>query len=190
MEVDVVVKRYKETQPCGPQPSDSVSTHRQQYKSHVELQGLGSSFSREKTITHYMECFFLSILKEFPNEKTNHDGDPQSNNPNSLPILLQIVDEIGAESTNWAFLSQSLEVLAQSLASVAESLAVVQVRILLQQQGLQLPQLIHNNKSKYHKNKYHQRLSMIFNRMYHLIIRSRLMNNMLFTPVYTCVSEN
>lgn len=45
VKVDVVVKRYKEAQLGGPEPSDGVPANRQEDESHVELEGLGCAFS-------------------------------------------------------------------------------------------------------------------------------------------------
>jgi hypothetical protein len=77
MEVDVIVKRYNIGQLGRPEPSYGVSANGQEYKCHVELQGLSPAFGCGKTVTHYMESILSLILNKLPREEPNHDAYPQ-----------------------------------------------------------------------------------------------------------------
>lgn len=63
----------------------------------------------QKAMSRHFETLFIFGLVEFPNEKTYHCGNPESENPDCCPILLFKEHEIGPESANWASL---LDVLA------------------------------------------------------------------------------
>ena len=108
MKIDIVVKRYEVGQLGGPEPSDCISTHGEENESHVELKGLTRTLSRRETIMQGLEGTFIFVLKEFPCKQPNHDHNPQCQNPNSPPILLQRVYEFCAPPSYWTFLSQPL----------------------------------------------------------------------------------
>lgn len=91
VKIDIVVKRYKVSQLGGSEPSDCVSTHGQENESHVELKGLSRTLGCRETITHRFERILLRVLIELPCEQPNHYHYPQCQNPESSPILLQIV---------------------------------------------------------------------------------------------------
>lgn len=77
VKVDIIVKRYKETQLGGPEPSNGVSAHGQEDKSHVKLEGLSCSLGCEETVTHNLERTLLLILKELPSKQPYHNHNPQ-----------------------------------------------------------------------------------------------------------------
>lgn len=76
MKIDIVVKRYKISQPSRPYPSDGISTYGQQNDSHVELQGLSRTLSREKTVAHDLVGVRVLVLEELPREKPDQDHNP------------------------------------------------------------------------------------------------------------------
>jgi hypothetical protein len=94
VKIDIVVKRYKVSQLGGSEPSDCVSTDGKENESHVEFKGLSRALGCRETITHDFEGILLRVLIELPCEQPNHDHYPQGQNPESSPILLQVVKEV------------------------------------------------------------------------------------------------
>lgn len=141
MEVDVVVQWQGAGEAGGAQPGDGVPAHREEDEGHVKLQGLGGALGGGDTVAHDTERVPVAVLYEFPGEEPSHEGDPQGHYPQPLPILLHVVGQLGTQLPDWSLLPQPSQVLAKRLARVAQSLAVVEIRVLLQQQRLQLPKL-------------------------------------------------
>lgn len=77
MKVDVIIERCNVSQLGGPEPSYGISADGQEYKCHVELQSLSSTFGREKTVTHDMISIFPLVLDELPRKQPNHSRNPQ-----------------------------------------------------------------------------------------------------------------
>lgn len=139
MEVNVVIKGNEKAKACGTKPGDGIPAGGQEDESHVELEGLGRALGSKQAVAHDLKRGLVFVLEELPEEQTHQDSYPESQNPDPLPVLLQVVEKLGARLPDGAPLSQTLKVLAQRLARVAQRLAVVQVGVLLQKQRLQLP---------------------------------------------------
>lgn len=141
VEVDVVVEWQGTGEAGGAQPGNGVPAHWEEDESHVKLQRLGGALGGGEAVAHDVERVPVAVLYEFPGEEPRHESDPQRHHPQPLPVLLHVVGHLGGQLPDWSLLPQPGQVLAQRLARVAQCLAVVEVRVLLQQQRLQLPKL-------------------------------------------------
>jgi len=77
MKVDVIIERGNRRQVGGPEPRDGISADGKEYKCHVELECLSSTFGHQETVTHHMISIFALVLYELPHKQPNHDGNPQ-----------------------------------------------------------------------------------------------------------------
>lgn len=94
MEVDIVVKRDNSAKlGLTPKPSNSIPTNREKDDGHVELEGLGGALGRGDTVAHDMEDGSIAVLDELPGEEAGANGEPERENPNALPVVLDEVVE-------------------------------------------------------------------------------------------------
>lgn len=125
MEVDVVIKGNEEAEAGITKPGDGIPADRQENESHIEFEGLSRALSSQQTVAHDVICCLVLVLEELPEEQPHHDSYPEGQNPDPLPVLLQVVEQLLACLPNGAPLPQTLKILAQRLARIAQGLAVV-----------------------------------------------------------------
>ena len=96
MKVDVIIEGNNQSELSVAKPCENVSKHGEKDEGHVELECLGSTFGCAKAITHHLEGVLFLVLKEFPREQPRHDRNPEYQNPQPLPVILQIIAHFGA----------------------------------------------------------------------------------------------
>lgn len=105
MKVDIIVEGEHTGETGRTEPRYRVPANREKDERHVELESLCSSLGCGQAVAHDFECIHVFVLDELPCEECSHDPNPECNHPQPLPVLLQVVDQFGAQIPNRPLLS-------------------------------------------------------------------------------------
>lgn len=117
VEIDIVVK-WNHNPQLGPAPKPcyGVPADRQENEGHVEFGGLGGTLSRGHAVAHHMENCSVLVLNELPCEEPSTDGEPQQDDPNPLPVVLEKVPHLPIPPSDRVRILCGNQLLAQELA--------------------------------------------------------------------------
>lgn len=149
VEGNAVVKGEEEPGPGCAEPSEGVAADGEEDEGHVELQRLRGALGGGKAISHHGERRTVAVLRELPGEQPPHGRHPQLHHPRPLPVLPRCQPQprrraprVEPPPSEGCFRPAAGDVLAPPCSTRgAWWPAVVHVRVPLQQQRLQLPQL-------------------------------------------------
>ena len=119
MKVKIIIKGNNNTKlGIVPEPSDCVSTNRQQNDGHIQLESLSSALRSANAVAHDMKRCSIPVLNKFPRKQSRTNPQPQSHDPNPLPVVLEEIFGLLVPSPQWVGLSGRFQPRAQHLAQV------------------------------------------------------------------------